>query len=239
MGRSRARIRAICWSLALALIIPGIGEAGDGSVPASRASEGPRLLLDLAFFDNVGFSERMKGLVLREVEESFLPLGVEIGWVDRLREPGRRARTHEIRVLVVDVSPLSWGFDARVMGTVLGPRRGAIGVFYPAVLRTLRRYRPFRLPGHGGIGLGKDSAHVARALARVIVHELVHTLTPGLGHSERGIMQRDLDSADLVERPLQLDSEFSAALQRNLRVAIAEARDIPVEEVEPRRGPGK
>lgn len=236
MGTSQARIRAVGWCLVLGMSFAATEGARGETPQALEEPAGPRLMLDLAFFDSVDLSDRMKELIFREVEESFRPLAVEIGWVDRLREPERSSRTHEVRVLVLNQSPTDWGFEADVMGTIMGSDRAAVYVFYPVVVGNLRRYRRFLRPDQGPTTVGRDSDYVARALARVIVHELIHGLTPGLGHSRRGIMQRGLDTYDLGERPVRLDPAFRAALHQNLREAIAAARATTLEE--PGSGPG-
>lgn len=60
---------------------------------------------------------------------------------------------------------------------------------------------------------GQDRARVARAIGRVIAHEVIHIAAPLLGHSKRGLMAAVLTAKELVGPRVQIDPNFRAALR--------------------------
>lgn len=56
-------------------------------------------------------------------------------------------------------------------------------------------------------GRGRAETLFARALARVLAHELYHVLAGTESHASRGIAQRALSGADLISDQLELDQD--------------------------------
>lgn len=191
---------------------------------ASLPEPAPRI--DLALFDGVQLSEKMLSRVRREVDAVFAAVGVRMGWLER---PSGRQHTNphpEIRVILLNSAPATWGLGERVMGAVLGQRlpRATVYVFYPSVLRTLRRYRHHPGPRRGSSRLGSESPNVATALARVLAHEVVHVLAPGRSHATSGLMQQRLDERDLLADDVVIDAGFANAFRKGLAAAIRAQR---------------
>lgn len=59
----------------------------------------------------------------------------------------------------------------------------------------------------------QDGPRVARAIGRVIAHEVIHIAAPLLGHSKRGLMAAALTAKELVGPRVQIDHDFRAALR--------------------------
>ena len=105
-----------------------------------------------------------------------------------------------------------------VMGSVYrGSRTRTAWINLPAVLRTLRLgdQRP-AWPAGARPGL-------ARALARVIAHELIHILAPEMPHAREGLLAAKLGPRFLTGPEAALSSPVAAALRRGA-LAHAQAR---------------
>lgn len=227
-GARRAQRPVVCRQRTAALIVALLFGAGSIAAPAPVAAQAspsirggeastPRasatLRLNLALFDGADLAEATLGLLREEVEAIFAAAGVEVGWLDRVNDPGRVSAHPEIRVILAPRPPAAWGLGERVMGTVLGSGypRAAVYVFYPAVARTISRL-PFD-PGPGfepstSVGEGR---RIALAIARVMAHEIIHTLSPGEPHARRGLMKRRLDVHDLLATHSTIDERFRRA----------------------------
>lgn len=74
----------------------------------------------------------------------------------------------------------------------------------------------------------QDGPRVARAIGRVIAHEVIHIAAPLLGHSKRGLMAAVLTAKELVGPRVQIDPDFRAALRApddlGEAVGVADAR---------------
>ena len=74
----------------------------------------------------------------------------------------------------------------------------------------------------------QDRPRVARAIGRVIAHEVIHIAAPLLGHSKRGLMAAALTAKELVGPRVQIDHNFRAALRApedlGEAVEVADAR---------------
>ena len=143
----------------------------------------------------------------REVETIFSEIGVEVCWHDgshglwRENEP---PRSIEIRLVLLPVESGDWGYEGQVMGAaVRNPRTPerthTVYVFFPNVLRTLGLHTDAL-----DENVGKWRA-VARALGRVLAHEIVHAIAPGQPHRETGLMGKQLRRSILLKQELRLD----------------------------------
>ncbi len=95
------------------------------------------------------------------------------------------------------------------MGIVVSeprPRRHVI-IFPERVLRVLDADR------HAGRPLAaRRSQQIARAFARVVVHELVHAIAPEHSHAKQGLMRGTLNRQLLLSRELPVNPACHAAI---------------------------
>ena len=142
--------------------------------------------------------------ITSEVARLFAPLGIDVRWLAAGRPPGGMAPEHEVVVLAKDRSH-SLG---EVMGvTRMEEGRGMIWIVLPAVERTL--YLP---PAPAGAMADDDARLLARAVGRVVAHELVHALAPGLPHARKGLMSGRLGRSALLADSLALDPGSARAV---------------------------
>ena len=225
--RLSAPSASLLVATALVLLTPAVlaaqGPAGGPRETTTSPTLDPtELRVDLVFFDGVELSDRMLSRVRSEVEVVFAGVGVEVGWVDRLNDPMQPRVNPEIRVILLDRPPADWGLGEHVMGTVLGKRfpRVTVYVFYPSVLRVIKRYGYEPGPNTRTPALGSESPQVAKAVARVLAHEVIHVLTPGQPHAAAGLMQASLGEPELLATEAVVDATFLDAFRSGLVAAI-------------------
>ncbi|MGE0454902.1 MAG: hypothetical protein AB7O37_09645 [Vicinamibacteria bacterium] len=207
-------------SLAAAL---AAGPAGAADAPVqgpepspsapSIAADGPALTLVL--FDLAGAIGGMHGVLRAEVDRVFAPTGLAIehrkgGLGTTLGADGRRGRELAVIVLPDAPAPLR---GRSILGLVPGnggDTPAAIWVFAQPTRATLR------LPQRAEPDAA-DRALLARALGRVVAHEVVHALAPRLPHSLGGLMRHSLNREDLLG-PLPAVSEGSL---RAIRLSLS------------------
>ncbi|MGB6640862.1 MAG: hypothetical protein WBG67_08815 [Thermoanaerobaculia bacterium] len=182
------------------------------------ASTSPKL--ELALFDRVRLSPTMLGEMEGEVQRVLVAREVEIHWLAAKNNLVSYSPRREIQVILSPSLPEAWGYDESVMGAVLAPRReqpGGVIVVFPARVAQVvgaRQYKNFsdRLP--------RDS-RLARALGRVIAHEIIHVVAPEHGHGDDGIMHASQSHASLLEPEPRVDTVCSAAFQTRLPEYLA------------------
>ncbi len=147
-----------------------------------------------------------------ELEQIFATIGVQVSWVDRATSPEHASECLEFRAIILPIQPTSWGFRPRAMGTVLSlDPPHTVFIFFPTIVRTVMRLESSYYGRYGA-----DCRLVARGMARIMAHEMLHVLAPGLPHSEEGLMKRALNRNDLLlERPV-IDPAFADAFRRTL-----------------------
>jgi hypothetical protein len=90
--------------------------------------------------------------------------------------------------------------------------RRVIRVFFDEILRTLAlEFDNSRMPS------ARETMLLARALGRVVAHEIVHAVAPDAPHAATGLMQLQLNRAHLQMPSLRLSTESTNALQTGLR----------------------
>ena len=91
------------------------------------------------------------------------------------------------------------------MGATMGGPgdRQAIYIFVPKVIGTLG------LDFHGGIESPKGGHQLARALGRIVAHEVVHAVAPVHPHGTDGMMGSGLSPRSLLKSTLRLDPACS------------------------------
>jgi hypothetical protein len=142
-------------------------------------------------------------LVAHEAARALSPLGIELIW----RQGDEPASEEEAQVILLSDDA------ARRPGPILGrvnpSMHGAIWIYA----------RPLR----AALGLDSWNAYYsplearclfARALGRVVAHEVVHHLCPELSHAAHGLMQARLRPTDLTAGKPVFDPETMALLRR-------------------------
>lgn len=196
------RTRVGTW-LVFLLLVPTLMAAA--TEPRFELALFDRVNLSPAFFEEMS-GELARVLPAREVEFVWLPAN------DQLAVYSPQG---EIQLILSPSPPEVWGFDESIMAAVLSPKRqvpgGVIVVFPARVARVVgaRRYRNFsdRTP--------RDS-RLARAVGRVIAHEVVHVVAPDHRHGDEGIMQENQSRTSLLAPESRLDPACTAIFQARL-----------------------
>jgi len=142
-------------------------------------------------------------------------------------------------VVMVRSEPSEWRLPSNAMGAVLsrdGPQT-EVYVFFHAVARAL---------GHGSDALKKrwptarERRDLSRALARVIVHEVIHAVLPSRDHAPAGLTREVLDRDSLLDpgveiEPVVAEAFRSALSTRSLRSSRGRNFDIMRIKDHPRR----
>jgi hypothetical protein len=185
--------------LALASNAPA-QEAGDGTLTSPRLTlvwMDPEKLLRFGF-------EPMAD----EVTEAFGEAGVPVTW--RKDAAASEDDPLEIVVTLRRSPPAEWRIPPRAMGVGFDVRdeRRVVFVFFANVLRTLRiRYEKSRLP------TATETMLIAQALARIVAHEVIHSVAPDAPHVDEGVMQSELTRASLRASRLRLSESSIRALK--------------------------
>lgn len=197
------------WRFGLSLLVLD----GASRDPIDAETRNPRL--SLTWSDPYRQIPWDSGRVFEEVQDLLLGMGVEVDWSTGKPIDHDTAVT-KVWVLLRPNESEELGVAEHAMGAVLNPRgsRNTVFVFVPNVLRTL---------GHrNALGLStspKSRSQINRAVARVITHELIHTVLPGRAHDARGLFSAHLDRRLLLARKLEVDGRTVAALVLRLNHA--------------------
>ena len=177
------------------------------AVPAAMASPAPLppRALQVAAHDLAGASQELLTLAVAEMRRSlgYVPTPIEWAWV-----PQGAQGAADVNVIVLESAPASLpaGILAASMASVSPPTSW---VYLDRVRGAL-----------GDPGRREPDALVARALGRVIAHELVHALAPETPHARHGLMSERLSPSALRGVSLALDASSRSALQRGVLTAI-------------------
>lgn len=152
--------------------------------------------------------------VRAEADPIFRDLGVTVRW--EVGSDPRPSTAEEIRIQVVLMpsEPSGWGVSANAMGVVLFPDRSqqdSVFLFYPAILRNAG------LGGRAGAMLKPpERRDLSRAIARVLVHEVVHAIAPNLSHADEGVMHNALLVGALLRQDIEIDDRTKEKFLRGL-----------------------
>ncbi len=104
-------------------------------------------------------------------------------------------------VLVLPEKPAGWPLSPQVMGVVSPSRPPVIRIFFRDVALTMGD-KPFPIREGGS----KERAfYLARGLARVLAHEIVHAIAPPHPHASEGLMNHRLTSEFLMKDQVDFD----------------------------------
>lgn len=138
------------------------------------------------------------------VTQTLADTGVPVTWTRGTVPESDSASAVGVRVIIMPFDSSRWSLPKHAMGVVIGDRapRERVFVFIPNLLQSLdypQRPDCLRPP--------KQRANLAKALGRVIVHELIHVIVPGRPHDSSGIFSSRLTRASLRRRRLTLSVE--------------------------------
>jgi hypothetical protein len=145
----------------------------------------------------------VKGDLLRETAALFSRWGVRLRSSEGLDSTG----AHDVRVVLLDQAKR----DARGQ-RILG-ETNAEPMEFPAVWVMVPNVRGLLERTEGGASPGL----LARALARVAAHEILHALAPGLDHASHGLMRPGLGARDLTRGSVPVNAAFRRALLGGIR----------------------
>lgn len=168
------------------------------------AAEAPRRLTIQWSDPEEQFPFAMDELVA-EARSLFAPLGIDLDWAPS----GTSTTRDHVQVVLLAVDRSGGRMGTHTMACVQkGPRAQAAWILVPRVRAALGLPAEHRLPGEGPL--------LARALARVMAHELIHLIAPDLPHVPGGLMNASL-GRDILVRPL------AAALDNGMARAVRAA----------------
>jgi hypothetical protein len=166
--------------------------------------------LQLCWLDADGRYPLMVEPMKREVVSILGATGIEVVWLDALRAPTGPV----LGVTLMKEPPATWRVPAHAMGAtpVQAAKREAVYVFLPAIMRALGLDpRMERLP------TPRERIEIARAIARVVVHEVVHVVAPGVDHGETSVMRQALSRHALQQEGARIEPEVADALRAGVK----------------------
>jgi hypothetical protein len=188
--------------------------ADDPILERSSAALGQTVTVDLAVFDRVHLSKQMRQRIIAETDSILLELGAHLLWQDGPSGYQAYVPTDAIQIILSKSRPERWGLPPNIMGEVVptGERSRKLVFVFPAeVARLVGLPAPLNLPYRA-----TESRRLARALGRVIAHELVHAIAPDHTHATDGIMLGRHGTATLLDPELKIDASCKAAFKAGL-----------------------
>lgn len=189
--------------------------AGVGSKTEDPPPVNAPLSLTIVWYDSYNLLPKSFESMKREVNRLFNEVGVNLKW--RLGEnvvPDETfADSLSVNVVLLPSDPKDWGLGGGVMGlaTHRPGLKGSVYIFRKGIFRTL---------GLGCLGdavrLPGAMAGLARAVARVVAHEVIHFIMPRYPHTKGGLMNRTMSLSFLVRPGVHIDGVSSKALRAEL-----------------------
>lgn len=152
--------------------------------------------------------------VRAEANVIFQDLGVAVRWEVGTDPAPSAPGERRIQVVLMPSEPSGWGIVPSAMGVVLLPKRArqdSVYLFYPPILRNIGLGRR-----EGTMLNPRERRDAARAIARVLIHEVVHAVAPHLSHADEGVMHDSLLMRALSSRDVEIDDRTKAELLRGL-----------------------
>jgi hypothetical protein len=187
-------------------------------VLASEAVEAPRGVcegtprLALVFRDETSIGLDV-GTVEQEVRQIFASAGIALDW--RLSTTETTPPEGEITVLF-RARPESAMLDESTLGAVNRNANGIARVF----LSGLERILGVRVSREQGLRPAARQ-RLARTLGRVLAHEVVHVVAPGLGHTPHGLMEANMPRSFALQARVTLDRQTTEAVLGRLQAPAA------------------
>ena len=163
--------------------------------------------LALVFYDPQGALPHGFDRFASEVQSIFRVLGVEASW--RVGGSYGESPIPEVPLILLARDPAHGRSQTRVMGLVRRdqePQR-VVWLFMDGVRFAL---------GLPATGAASSDDAIARALARVAAHEIVHAVAPEEPHAAEGLMRHSLDKAFLLGKRATIDGRCAASFRARL-----------------------
>jgi hypothetical protein len=177
----------------------------------------------LVWFDTYRLLPHSFKTMSQEVHRIYSRAGVNIVLDQGQEEQGRVIDTDplSVNVVLLPSNSTDWGLKRTVMGVATHREglKGSIYVFYPSVLRTMQLERSM-----GPVGSPRSMKYLARAIARVVSHELVHILAPHRPHTVGGLMNSRLTRKYLLAKRVHFDSDSARVVHTEIRARISQVQ---------------
>ena len=167
-----------------------------GAERQASGGEFPRPFLTVELYDGTGLSETVLEWAKAETSAIFSHAGIELMWLGgRAIRRESKDQSKEARLYIRWLLPRPCGDQGTALACVLKDIEGVPG---PVVYVSRRRIERF-------MNLGRQSGHsawmppvFARALGRVMAHELSHRFLQSSCHTRKGILKEGLSREDLT-----------------------------------------
>jgi hypothetical protein len=180
-------------------------------LPPSELAEPAPAALTLVWYDVQNQLGDAFPTMASEVRDIFEEIGVQVAW--RAANPGDtfgEGSLREIAVIGLAEDPSAARRGRGILGLVVRdaqPTR-ALWTFIGGIKRTLG------IDGAAGAPFtAVESALLARAVARVVAHEVVHALAPDHPHADAGLMRHALSRSMLLGPRHPLGAECARSVQ--------------------------
>jgi hypothetical protein len=213
----RRAVLGLVAALVLAAVVASPGAAmdrqGPVSPPAGHGAIVPGRGIVLVWFDVLGLMPQGFTEAAEEVGAIFRDTGIEVRW--RAGGPGVTygdGPWPELPVILLTADPLRARRDRNVMGLVVRDHRPPFPIW--AFVEPIRGVLGFGKPHR--VLLPSERPRLARAVGRVVAHELIHVLAPDHPHDRNGLMRHALDRGSLVGGHPPLTGGCARAVQAGL-----------------------
>jgi hypothetical protein len=176
------------------------------AAPRAAAQEAGPPVLTLRIVDPERSAPFSLHGVHAEVQRLFAPLGVRVA----LEGEADTENETPIPVVLLSRDRSRGGVHADAMGAVQRSEGSTSAVWI--VMANVH----YALGGSRQLHPGLPRELVARAVGRVLAHELVHLIAPELPHADSGLMQASLGRGFLLRDELRLDPALSSLLRNRL-----------------------
>ena len=213
---------AVLWAVpSITTARAGLPEVALPGATLQRVEPDQAPIARLVWLDPSGVARGFEAIAQPEVTRLLSEMGVASRW--RRAEPGELARPGEVRVIFLNlVGGHSTGLPVLGATPTRSDETPHVWVHVPSVgeavgVERLQAGAVLDLPATYRLGIG---------LARVVAHEVVHALVPGLPHG-KGLMAPRLDRRMLTAPGITVDARLGAAVREALAGARSDAPGAP------------
>jgi hypothetical protein len=151
--------------------------------------------------------------VEREVQRIFGEAGISVRFQEGSPEDNGASGSLAVRIILMPHGPNTLGVSPGAMGANVAESH-TVYIFFPVVLQILGEDVESK---NTVLHDGRKGRLFARALARVLAHEVVHAIDPGIPHGPDGsVMAANLTRALLLNHRLSFHETTTRRLLENL-----------------------
>jgi hypothetical protein len=205
----------LCWTL----VSPGATAVEDSPEPSVSP-----LRLTVTLCDHYKLLPHGFDSMAKEVRGIFNEIGVETE-LRRFSEEKSELEPEGLPILVTLMPNMAsdWGASKRITAvSLVKGGRGSVYIFMPKLFDTLGwSWSPNRTRS------SRQNVELARALGRVVSHELVHAIAPEAPHTETGLMCAWLNRKSLLRGRLRMSSSTAEHVLNSMRMtATSPSMDV-------------